>query len=46
MQLVGRRGSEFEQLAVGHTIASMLTLPAFPDPAQVVAFVRNEAVRR
>lgn len=43
MQLVGRRGSEFDQLAVGHTIASRLTLPTFPDPAQVVDFVRAEA---
>lgn len=43
MQLVGRRGSEFHQLAVGHTIASRLTLPAFPDPERVVAFARAEA---
>ena len=40
-QLVGRRGSEFEQLAVGHAIASRLSLPPFPDPADVVAFVRG-----
>jgi aspartyl-tRNA(Asn)/glutamyl-tRNA(Gln) amidotransferase subunit A len=42
MQLVGRRGSEYEQLAVGHAIASRLELPPFPDPARVVAFVRGE----
>jgi aspartyl-tRNA(Asn)/glutamyl-tRNA(Gln) amidotransferase subunit A len=42
MQLVGRRGSEYEQLAVGHAIASRLALPPFPDPASVVAAVRAQ----
>nr|MBA2668102.1 hypothetical protein [Trueperaceae bacterium] len=36
MQLVGRRGSEFEQLRVGHAVASRLRLPAFPDMERVV----------
>lgn len=40
MQLVGRRGSEFEQLRVGHAVASRLRLPAFPDMEHVVARVR------
>jgi Asp-tRNA(Asn)/Glu-tRNA(Gln) amidotransferase A subunit family amidase len=44
MQLVGRRGSEFEQLRVGHAIASRLRLPAFPDMERVVARVRSGAV--
>ncbi|TVR94854.1 MAG: amidase [Trueperaceae bacterium] len=39
MQLVGRRGSEFEQLRVGHAVSSQLRLPAFPDMERVVARV-------
>ncbi len=46
MQLVGRRGSEYHQLSVGHAISSRLTLPPFPDPTRVVAHVRNEDARR
>jgi len=46
MQLVGRRGSEYEQLGVGHAIASRLELPPFPDPARVVTFVRGEGAPR
>jgi aspartyl-tRNA(Asn)/glutamyl-tRNA(Gln) amidotransferase subunit A len=40
MQLVGRRGSEFEQLRVGRAIASRLPLPPFPDTDRVAARVR------
>jgi amidase len=36
MQLVGPRASEFEQLRVGHAIASRLTLPPFPDAARLL----------
>jgi amidase len=32
MQLVGRRGSEFEQLGVGHAIASRLDAAGVPGP--------------
>ncbi len=46
MQLVGRRGSEYDQLSVGHAISAQLALPPFPDPARVVAFVRNEEASR
>ena len=46
MQLIGRRGSEYEQLAVGHAISSRLSLPPFPDPARVVAFVRGDGAAR
>jgi aspartyl-tRNA(Asn)/glutamyl-tRNA(Gln) amidotransferase subunit A len=31
MQLVGRRGSEFDQLRIGHALVSAMTLPAFPN---------------
>lgn len=46
MQLVGRRGSEYDQLSVGHAISSRLTLPPFPDPARVVSFARDEEAPR